>query len=92
MLGVRVTSKDRRYVNLYFDKETNLLIKTEKQVKDDAGKEVTEEEYFSDYKEEKGIKHALKFTVKRDGKLFVEGEVTGGQYEEKLDDSTFAKP
>lgn len=91
-MGVRVTSKDRRYVNLYFDKETNLLIKTEKPVKDDAGKEVTEESYLSDYKEEKGVKHALKFTVKRDGKLFVEGEVTGGQYEEKLDDSNFAKP
>jgi len=34
----------------------------------------------------------MKFVVKRDGKLFVEGEATDYQLAEKLEDSVFAKP
>jgi hypothetical protein len=92
-LGVKVTSKGRRDVDLYFDKETGMLVKTETRVKDDAsGQEVTEENFPSGYKEVQGIKHAMKFIVKRDGKLFLEGEATECHLAEKLDASVFAKP
>jgi hypothetical protein len=92
-LGVKVKSKDRRDVDLYFDKETGLLVKTEHRARDAAtGQEVTEEYFPSEYKEVEGTKQAMKFTVKRDGKLFLEGEITDVQLSEKLDASLFEKP
>ncbi len=92
-LGVKVSSKGHRDVDLYFDKETNLLVKTESRVKDEGnGQEVTQEQFTSDHKEVQGIKQSRKYTVKRNGKLFMEGESTEVTLAEKLDDSTFAKP
>jgi outer membrane lipoprotein-sorting protein len=92
VVGVKVSSKGHRDIDLYFDKETGMLIKAETRVKDDGGQEVTEESFPSDYKDVQGTKQAHKFTVKRNGKLFMEGEATGVELFEKLDASTFAKP
>lgn len=92
-LGVKVSSKGHRDVDLYFDKETGMLVKTETRVKDDtSGQEVTEESFPSDYKDVQGVKQAHKFTVKRNGKLHVEGEASEIKLSDKLDASTFAKP
>lgn len=92
-LGVKVSSKGHRDVDLYFDKETGLLVKTETRVKDEtSGQEVSEESFSTEYKEVQGTKHAMKFTVKRDGKLFMEGESTEVTLSDKLDAGTFAKP
>jgi hypothetical protein len=91
-LGVTVSSTGHRDVNLYFDKETGLLVKTEARVKDDDGQEVTEETFLGEYKDVQGTRQATKFTIKRDGKLYLECEVTEYQLAEKLDDSVFAKP
>jgi hypothetical protein len=90
-LGVRVSSKGHEDVNLYFDKETGLLAKSETRVKED-GQEMTEETYFSDYKEVQGTKQAMKFTTKRDDKLYLEVEITEYKLAEKLDESVFDKP
>jgi hypothetical protein len=92
-VGVKVSRKDHRDVDLYFDKESGLLVKMETRVKDEgSGQEVTEESVMSDYKEVQGTKQAMKFTIKRDGKLYLEGEMTDVQLAEKLDASVFAKP
>ena len=92
-VGVKVSSKGHRDVDLYFDKETGLLVKTETRVKDDAtGNEMTEEGFPSDYKDFQGTKQATKFTVNRDGKLYMEGEASDVQLLEKADEGTFAKP
>lgn len=92
-LGVKVSRKGHRDVDLFFDKETGLLVKSETRVKDEgSGQELTEENYPSEYKEVQGTKQPMKFTVKRDGKLWVEGEATEYQLTEKHDDSVFAKP
>jgi hypothetical protein len=91
-LGVRVSRKDHRDVNLYFDKATGLLVKTESRVKDDNGVEVAEETFLMDYKDVQGTKQAMKFTIKRDGTLYLESEITECQLLDKLDDSIFAKP
>lgn len=92
-VGVKVSSKGHRDVDLYFDKETGLLVKTEARVKDDmTGQEVTEESFPTDYKDVQGTKQSMKFTVKRNGKPFMEGEVTAVELFEKLDAGTFAKP
>lgn len=92
-LGVKVTRKGHRDIDLFFDKETGLLVKTETRVKDEgSGQEVTEENYPDGYKEVEGVKMPMKFTVKRDGKLWVDGEATDYQLAEKLDAGVFAKP
>jgi hypothetical protein len=91
-LGVTVSLKDRRDVVLYFDKESNLLVKTETRVMDDNGQEVTEETFLSDYKEIQGTRQAMKVTMKRDGNLYLEAEVTDCQLAERLDDSVCARP
>jgi hypothetical protein len=91
-LGVKVSRKGHRDIDLYFDKESGLLVKTESRVKDEAGQEVMEESFLGGYKDVKGTKQAMKFTIKRDGKLFLEGEASDYQLAEKLDDSVFAKP
>lgn len=92
-LGVKVSSKGQRDVDLYFDKETGLLVKAEHLVKlDGSDQEVIEESFPSEYKDVQGTKQAMKFTVKRDGKLYMEGEVSEIVLSEKLDPSVFAKP
>jgi hypothetical protein len=91
-LGVKVSREGHRDVDLYFDRQTNLLVKTQAPVKDDDGQEVTEETFLSNYKDVQGTRQAMKVVVKRDGKLYLEIEVTECQLAEKLDDSVFAKP
>jgi hypothetical protein len=91
-LGVKVSSQGHRDVDLYFD-ETGLLVKSETRVKDEgSGQEVTEESFLGDYQEVRGTKQSMKFTVKRDGKLYVEGVVTDCQLAESLDAGVFARP
>jgi hypothetical protein len=92
--GLKVSRKGFRDVNLFFDKETGLLIKTETTIKDIdmGGKEFTEESIFSDFKEIEGKKVPTKVVVNRDGKLYLEGESTEIKFHEKIDDGVFAKP
>jgi hypothetical protein len=90
---VRVSAKDRRDVTLYFDKATGLVVKHDAKVKDEAtGQEVTEETVNSEFKDVQGTKAATKFVVTRDGKPFMDGEITDVQLSEKLDDGVFVKP
>ena len=92
-LGVKVKREGQRDVDLYFDKESGLLVKFEYRVKDEgSGQEVTEENFPSDYKEVEGTKQAMKLLVKRDGKLYIDGELSEYQLLEKVEDSVFAKP
>lgn len=92
-VGVKVSSKGHRDVDLYFDKKSGLLVKTETRVKDDmSGQEVSEESFLTDYKAVQGVQHAMKFTVKRNGKLFLEGETTEVTLSDKFPAETFAKP
>lgn len=92
-VGVKVSSKGHRDIDLYFDKTSGLLIKTETRVKDEgSGQEVSEESFLSEYKAVQGVQHAMKFTVKRNGKLFLEGETTEVTMSDKFPADTFAKP
>jgi hypothetical protein len=92
-LGVRVSSKGRRDVNLYFDKDTNLLVKSEMRVKDEQARmEMNQETFFSDYKDVSGVKEAMKFSIKRDGQPYLDAEIEDIRRQEKVEDSVFAKP
>jgi hypothetical protein len=89
--GLKFVQKDRPDVDLFFDKETHLPIKCQMRVKEREG-EMTHEWFFSDYKELGGAKHPTKIALHRDSKKLMEMEITEVKPEEKLDESTFAKP
>jgi hypothetical protein len=93
-LGVTVSQAGQRDVALFFDKETGLLTKGEIIVKsrEHGNMEVKQETVYSAYKEVEGLKTPTKLSIKRDGKLFVEGERSDIKFPEKLDDAVFGKP
>ena len=93
VVGIKVSHKGHRDVELYFDKAKGLLIKSATTVKDDmTGQEARQEVFYSDYKEVSGTQRPMKVVINRDGKSFVDMEVTERQLHEKLDDSVFGKP
>jgi hypothetical protein len=93
-VGVKVTRKDYPEVKLYFDKKTNLLVKSEWPTKaaEQKYKDVTVATYYSDYKKIDGVQVPTHLVMKRDGKPYVEAEVNEYKAAGKLDDATFAKP
>ncbi len=66
-------------MNLFFDKEKNLLVKMETRGKNPmaGGEEFTATTLYEDYNKVDGIMVAHKVTVKRDDKMFVESTITG---------------
>ena len=93
-IGVKVSHKDHQDVNLYFDKDSGLLVKMERKTKaqEEGNKEVTQEDIYSDYQDVGGAKMPMKLTILRDGKKYVEGEESDVKAVDKHDDKTFAKP
>jgi hypothetical protein len=90
-VGIQITHKDHKDVNLFFDKDNGLPLRSETRLTLPGDREVTVEYHFSDYKEFDGIKHFSKIVVKADGKEFVI-ELTEVRGQEKLDEGLFAKP
>jgi hypothetical protein len=93
-VGVKVSSKGHRDISLFFDKKTGMLIKRETIVKDlmGGGADATEEVLFLDYKEKDGVQYASKVNINRDGKKYIESEITEYKPSDKLDDKVFDKP
>jgi hypothetical protein len=91
-VGVKVSYPGHQDINLYFDKEKGLLVKVQRRVKDMMGQEVDQETFYTDYKEENGLLHPRKQKAKRDGKDFLEIEITEYKPVEQLDASVFTKP
>jgi hypothetical protein len=92
VVGVKVSRKEHKDVNLYFDKDSGLLVKMEHRAKDESGQEVDEERILSDYHDVDGHQVPKKVVVTRGGKKYLEAEVTDMKFLEKLEDSEFAKP
>ena len=91
-VGVRVTARGRKELRMYFDKETDLLIKTEHTLPGAEGKEVRQEEYYGDFRDLGGYRRPVRVAAYRDGKKVVEAELLDVKYYEKIDDAEFAKP
>jgi hypothetical protein len=91
-IGISVSCKDHTDVSLYFDKKTYLLLKAQTRV-NDQGKEMDEETFFSEYKAVDGVQMPHKIIIYRDGKPFVDGDISEIRlHATRLDDSVFAKP
>lgn len=93
-VGVRVEHKGFRDVNLFFDNETGLLLKIQTPIRDlmRGGEEVAAETVYSDYRDVEGVMTAHKFTIKYDGKVYIDGNVTEVKYSETLDNTYFDNP
>ena len=91
-VGVKASAKDRRELRLFFGKDTGLLIKTEHTIDDGAGKEVVQEEMYSDFQDVAGYRRPMKIAVFRNGKKIMEAEVVEVKYLDKVDAAEFAKP
>jgi hypothetical protein len=93
VVGVRVSSKGKKDMSLFFDKKTHLLAKVESRGADPVtGNEVNEERIIAEYTKTKdGVPIPKKVIVKHDGKQFIEAEVLEVNFLEKLDDSEFKK-
>jgi hypothetical protein len=91
-LGVRVTSRGKPELRLFFDKELGLLVKTETLLDDGAGKQVRHEQYVGDYKDVEGWKRFFKMAAYKAGKKIMEAEVVSVKYLDRIDNSEFTKP
>jgi acetyl esterase/lipase len=90
---IKVSTPGERDIALSFDKTTGLLAKVDRWVWDNASmKEVSQEDFPSDYEEIDGLKTAMKEVWLRSGTKVAEFEYTGVSYPEKLDASEFARP
>jgi hypothetical protein len=92
VLGIRVSTEGQRDVNLFFDKETYLILKTERRAVTMTEQEVTEERINQSFDEVEGLKIPKKVLVLRDGKKYVESEETETKVLDSIDKSEFAKP
>jgi hypothetical protein len=92
-VGMTVTRKGHRQVNLFFDRKTTLLVKMEAPVKDEeTDKQVWEHTYYREYQDVRGIQVPMRLEVKRDGKRYAEEEITAVELLETLHDGMFDKP
>ena len=91
-VGVKATAKGRREVRLFFNKETGLLVKTEHSIDDGVGKEIQQEEYYTNFEDVQGYRRPMKLSAYRGGKKVMEAEVIEVKYLDKVDDAEFAKP
>ena len=91
-VGLKVTAPDKKDFTIHFDKESGLPVKLAAKITDFGGAEVAQETTYSDYKEFDGIKKATKVVIQRDGKKFLEQQISDFKVLDKVDPKTFAEP
>jgi hypothetical protein len=93
-VGVKVSHEGHRDISLFFDKDSGLLIKNSRRIKDimAGGQEMDQDTFLSDYQDFDGVKRYKKMSIKRDGKDFIELQISEYKAVESLPDATFSKP
>jgi hypothetical protein len=92
-VGIKVSSKGHKDVNMYFDKETGLMSKFEHRTRDPmSSEEIAEERIVLEYQDVDGLKTAKRILVNRDGKKFTEAEIVEIKFLDKFEDADFGKP
>jgi len=91
-VGIKVSSKGRRDINLYFDKETALLVKSEHYLTDLSGKELFRETIFSDYRDLDGSKQFMRMAIYQDSKKVFDAKLIEIKFLVKIDNSVFSRP
>jgi hypothetical protein len=93
-VGIRAERKDFAGANLYFDKQSGMLVKSEMQTTHpgDPTQKINGETFYSDYRKIEGLMVPFKIVVKSDDKTLLEVESSEVTLATKLDDNLFAKP
>jgi hypothetical protein len=92
-LGVKVSHAGKRDVNLWFDKASGLLLKSEMKIREEGGtKDINQETYYYDYKSFDGVQHPTRLAQKRDGRVYVEGSLSTVNTVSKHDPGVFKMP
>jgi hypothetical protein len=92
-VGVKVVSKGHRDIDLYFDKESGLLVKVQGRKNDlQSMQEVDEERIIKEYQDVDGQKVPKRVLVNHEGKKYLEVEVVEIKFLDDIDDSEFQKP
>jgi hypothetical protein len=93
ILGLKVEKPGFRTNRLYFDRQLGLLTYMERSVLDfEVNKEVIQETRFEAFQPMGGARLPQTITVKRDGKLFLELEMSKVELKSGFDDKLFTKP
>ncbi len=90
--GIRVSSKQQEDIDLFFDKQTGLLVKSERMAMDPDRDDIHREDYFRDYHESAGGKRWTTLAIYEDGKMSLEMNVVSLQCVDRIPDQEFAKP
>jgi hypothetical protein len=90
-VGVKIESRGRDPVQLYFDTRDNLLVKGVYRSRE-AGLAVTKESFFSDYKDFGGLKLPGKQTTLVNGKKTEDWKYESYSFPDRIDAKEFAKP
>lgn len=88
---VKAASKGHADVKLYFNKQTSLLIKTERKARE-AGLDLNKESYFGEHKDFEGARLPTKQVDLSNGKKAADLTITGYRFPGRLDDRVFDKP
>ncbi|MBI4480975.1 MAG: hypothetical protein HY651_13225 [Acidobacteria bacterium] len=93
-MGIKVSRQGYADVNMFFDKEHGLLIKSEyRDITWEPGFPERLQEFFcSDWKDVEGVKIPMKHSTHHDGRLIAESEVLEVKPAVKFDDRVFSKP
>ena len=90
--SVRVQGKSQRELVLYFDQKTGLLVKSEHKLDGPGGKDVTQEAFYSDYREVGGHRRPGKVMIRRDGEKVMDVELVDAQRVMRIDVLEFNRP
>jgi hypothetical protein len=90
--GIRVRSKGHRDIDLYFDKGTGLLVKTESRILQTGKPEIVLEKIVSNYRDFDGLKLPTTFTKFENQKQTSVEEFVDIKFVDQIDDREFEKP
>jgi len=92
--GINIDHENMPTVTLFFSRKSGLIKKSRFKTKsaEEGFKEVTDETVYHKYKEFDGVQNAVKFTIFRDGRKFVESQPKNVTYPDSIDDKEFKKP
>ncbi|MBI1830141.1 MAG: hypothetical protein HYR84_01665 [Planctomycetes bacterium] len=92
-IGVRISKKGQKDFTMFFDKKTYRVVKSETQTYDpNNGQEVLQEKFILSYQEKGGLLIAKRVEIVKDGKTFMDIEITDTTPLERVDPAVFAKP
>lgn len=92
-VGVKVAAEGHRDIDLYFDKETSMLVKSDSRTLHPVTmQDVPAQSFYKEYKDVDGRKEPRKLVVNLDGQKYVEVEILETKLLDKVDENEFAKP